>query len=183
MFNGRYDFLAREQEAAALAGITQGDVVAFYTRHIAPGSDSRRKLCVRIEPTRTPGQAAGGTAGPAPPGPGASPGHECETGHEIGQHAGAAGNGHVGGSSPMAKHNKPRVLSAHGDGTGSPRSPAKRRRQQQHQHGSQKFDEGLRAEAALAAAAGKVVVAADLDAWKRGCALYPATMAVQPSLS
>ncbi len=44
----RYNFRAREQEVAALEGLQQKALAAWYRSTIAPGGKQRRKLCVQV---------------------------------------------------------------------------------------------------------------------------------------
>ncbi|WIA17248.1 hypothetical protein OEZ85_014121 [Tetradesmus obliquus] len=52
VFNARYEFICKEQEAALLQSITLAELQQFYATHVAPSSAQRRKLTVRVIPNR-----------------------------------------------------------------------------------------------------------------------------------
>jgi hypothetical protein len=52
VFNTRYEFICKEQEAALLQGITLAELQQFYAAHLAPSSVQRRKLTVQVIPNR-----------------------------------------------------------------------------------------------------------------------------------
>ncbi|WIA37472.1 hypothetical protein OEZ86_014388 [Tetradesmus obliquus] len=56
VFNARYEFICKEQEAALLQSITLAELQQFYATHVAPSSAQRRKLTVRLQVVSDPVQ-------------------------------------------------------------------------------------------------------------------------------
>jgi len=61
VFSNRYEFVSREQEALLLQSVTLQELQGFFATYLSPASPTRRKLCVRVVPTRKQQPAAGST--------------------------------------------------------------------------------------------------------------------------
>jgi hypothetical protein len=62
VFNARYEFICKEQEAALLQSVTLAELQQFYATNVAPSSAQRRKLTIQVIPNRQ-GKAAAAAQG------------------------------------------------------------------------------------------------------------------------
>jgi hypothetical protein len=211
VFNTRYEFICKEQEAALLQGVTLPELQQFYATHLAPSSAHRRKLTIQVSPTR---QAKGKEAGVCAPGvqdaeqqqqqdfavtaaPHVQHEHGVVEPHSPGRHLVGAAVVHAGGSSsstPAGQQNGnadalEQDVDAAAAGSPSTRQLSVKRQRRQQQQPPE-------AAAAAAAAAGSAVDAvallppgvqlqlvADPVQFKQGRELYPAYCTVMPQLA
>jgi hypothetical protein len=204
VFNTRYEFICKEQEAALLQGVTLAELQQFYAAHLAPSSTQRRKLTIQVAPSRTAKGTKAGVkdveqqqADAAAAAPHVQHEHglvEPNSPGHASRHVVGAAVVHAGGSSAAAAQQNGSADASERDvdaaaAAGSPSArqlTAKRQRRQQEQP----------SEAAAAAAVGGVADAAallppgvqlqlvaDPVQFKLGRERYPVYCTVQPQLT
>jgi hypothetical protein len=145
VFNARYEFVCKEQEAALLNGVTLSELQQFYATHLAPTSTQRRKLTIQVAPSRT-AKGKAGVKGAEQQQPDAAAAAAPHVQHEHGmmhQNSPGRASRHVFGATVVHAGNSSTAMQQNGtadaDAAAAAGSPtarqlsAKRQRRQQEQ--------------------------------------------------